>query len=230
MNSPPQPTAIIHAGPPSVATIRRCLYKELAGVLSIYNHYVSNTTASLDLETKPIIYMQKLYNEVLDQGLPFLVITTTDNSDSTRNKQEAILGYAYANFYRRLPAFGGTVEILVYLDPNQTGLGIGTRLLKVLIDELKAVPPSTEREFGIRQVLAIVPLDRQRNASENFFLKGGFEDRGRLKGVGWKMGRWIDTKTFQLSLDEESKEKEKVGQKREPERHWWSSLFRRRRR
>lgn len=213
-----------------MATIRRCLYRDLGRLLPIYNHYVSHTIVSLDHEVRPIVYMQKLYNEVLDQNLPFLVVTTTDNTDPGRDQQEDILGYAYANFYRRLPAFGGTVEILIYLDPNETGLGIGKKLLKVLIDELKAVAPNTDREHGIKQVLAIVPVDPRGTASEEFFLKGGFEDRGRLKRVGWKMGKWIDTITFQLSLDEEPKKKEKVVQRRGLERHWWSSLFRRRKR
>lgn len=210
-----------------VATIRRCLYRDLDRVIPIYNHYVSNTIVSLDLDTKPILYMQKLYNSVLDQDLPFLIVTISNDHTPAR-KEEDIIGYAYANFYRRLPAFGGTVEILIYLDPNATGQGIGKRLLDVLMVTLKEVTPATDRDHGIREVLAIVPVDEGRDAS-GFFRKGGFEDRGLLKGVGWKMGRWIDTRTFQRSLAEEPKYGEKgVQKKRQPKRHWWSSVFRRR--
>lgn len=168
MRSPPPPrppTPIIHAGPQSKATIRRCLYRDLDRILPIYNHYVSHTIVSFDLNAKPIVYMQKLYNSVLDQDLPFLVVTTNDNDDPAHRKREAILGYAYAHFYRRLPAFGGTVEILIYLDPSATGQGIGERLLKVLMIELKAVTPGTDRDHGIREVLAIVPVDEGRDAS-----------------------------------------------------------------
>lgn len=166
-----------------VATIRRCLYRDLDRVIPIYNHYVSNTIVSLDLDTKPILYMQKLYNSVLDQDLPFLIVTISNDHTPAR-KEEDIIGYAYANFYRRLPAFGGTVEILIYLDPNATGQGIGKRLLDVLMVTLKEVTPATDRDHGIREVLAIVPVDEGRDAS-GFFRKGGFEDRGLLKGVGW---------------------------------------------
>lgn len=166
-----------------VATIRRCLYRDLDRVIPIYNHYVSNTIVSLDLDTKPILYMQKLYNSVLDQDLPFLIVTISNDHNPAR-KEEDIIGYAYANFYRRLPAFGGTVEILIYLDPNATGQGIGKRLLDVLMVTLKEVTPATDRDHGIREVLAIVPVDEGRDAS-GFFRKGGFEDRGLLKGVGW---------------------------------------------
>ena len=208
------------------AAIRRCAYRDLERVIPIYNHYVAHTIVSLDLDTKPLIYMQKLFNCVHDQDLPFLVVTS-ENPDATDNKED-ILGYAYANYYRRLPAFGGTVEVLIYLDPNATGQGIGEKLLQLLLDMLKAVSPGTDRDHGIREVLAIVPVDEGRDAGA-FFSKMKFEDRGVLRGVGWKMGRWIDTRTFQRSLAEEPEDREKVVQKKKgPKRHWWSPLFRRR--
>ena len=210
------------------ATIRQCLYRDLDRIIPIYNHYISNTIMSLDLDTKPLLYMQKLYNSVLDQDLPFLVVTASNDDDTARNKQE-ILGYAYAHYYRRLPAFGGTVEVLIYLGPNATGRGLGKSMLTVLMDMLRAVAPGTDRDHGIREVLAIVPVDEGRDVSP-FFLRLGFEDRGLLKGVAWKMGRWIDTRTLQRSFGKEPKDTEKVVQKkRRSERHWWSSLFRRRR-
>ena len=215
--------------PPPTATIRRCVYRELNGIIPIYNHYVSNTVASLDIDAKPLLYAQNLYNSVHDQGLPFLVVTASNDDDPARRRED-ILGYAYAHFYRRLPAYGGTVEVLIYLDPSVRGQGIGEKLLGVLLDTLRAVAPGTDREHGIREVLAVVPVDEGRDASR-FFLREGFEDRGLLKGVAWKMGRWVDTRTFQRSLGDEPKNKEKAVQKnRAPERHWWSSLFRRRRR
>lgn len=217
-----------------LVTIRRCLYRDLDGILPIYNYSVSNTITSLDLDPKPHIYMLNLYELVLNQDLPFLVATTSNDHHATRNKEE-ILGYAYANFYRRLPAFDSTVEVLVYIDPGATGRGVGKRLLNVLLDMLRRVGSGTDREHGIREVLAIVPVnegqDTSHIASFNFFLKAGFEDRGLLRGVAWKMGRWIDTRTFQRSLWEEPADVETVVHKeREPDRHWWSFLVHRRRR
>ncbi|CAD6569699.1 MAG: hypothetical protein ASARMPREDX12_002886 [Alectoria sarmentosa] len=230
---PPPPTSITPATSPSTATIRRCLYRDLDRILPIYNYYISHTIVSLDLDPKPLLYMQRLYNDTLDQDLPFLVVTTNDNHDPAHNKEDDIVGYGYAHYYRRLPAFGGTVEILIYLDHNATGQGNGEKLLKVLIETLRAVTPGTNRDHGIRSALAIVPEDETRDANlrqvlPNFFLKAGFEDRGLLKGVAWKMGKWIDTRTYQLSLHDQPKDKEKAPQKRAPKRRWWSSPFRRR--
>ena len=212
--------------PQPTAAIRLCAWRDLNRVIPIYNHYVAHTIVSLDLTTKPLKYMQDLFNGVNDQELPFLVVTC-DNPDSAFNKED-IIGYAYANYYRRLPAFGGTVEVLIYLDPNVTGQGIGEKLLKLLMDMLRAVRPGTDRDHGIREVLAIVPVEEGRDASA-FFSKMDFEDRGVLRGVGWKMGRWIDTRTFQRSLAEEPTDEERAAQRKKGrKRHWWKSMFRRR--
>lgn len=73
------------------ATIRPCLYRDLDRIIPIYNHYISNTIMSLDLDTKPLLYMQKLYNSVLDQDLPFLVVTAQQQR-RYRSQQTGIPG------------------------------------------------------------------------------------------------------------------------------------------
>ena len=70
---------------------------------------------------------RKFNKNLNDLNFLFLVVTSTDYTDPGRKQEEDVLGYAYANFYRRSPAFGGTVEILIYLDPIEKGLGIGKK-------------------------------------------------------------------------------------------------------
>ena len=141
--------------------IRRCLYRDLERILPIYNFYVSRTLASLDQGLQTLASLQNLYNAVLDQDLPFLVVTQ-DN-----DRMYGILGFAYARNFRQLPAFGGTVEIYIYLDPAATGRGIGTNMLTVLTEMLRSVPASTDRERGVREMLAIVPVEKGRDASKH---------------------------------------------------------------
>ena len=228
------------------ATIRRCLYRDLDQLLPIYNHYVSRTVLSLDLDPLSVSDMQRLYNSVLDSELPFLIVTVTNDQDPAHNRED-ILGYAYAQKFHGLNAFGGTAELFIYLDPDATGRGIGEKMLRLLMDMLRQ---GSDHHNGIREVLAIVPVDEGRDAT-GFFLKQQFEERGLLKGVGWKMGRWIDMRYLQRSLHDDSMDTEQRVQarrksekreaqrrvqvrlepeKREPGRRWWSSLFRRRRR
>ena len=146
------------------ATVRRCLYRDLDQLLLIYNYHISHTTASLELDTISILNMQQLYNSVLDEELPFLVVTVSNTHEPTNNKED-VLGYAYARYFRGMP---GTVEIFIYLDPDATGQGAGKNLLAVLIGMLKAsVRPGTDRQHGIREALAVVPEDEGRGASKH---------------------------------------------------------------
>ena len=140
--------------------IRRCLYRDLDRILPIYNLYVSRSNASLDQRLQTTASLQNLYNAVLDQDLPFLVVTL----DTDRKRD--ILGFAYALNFRQLPAFGGTVEIFIYLDPAATGQGIGKNMLTALTETLRSVPASTDREHGVREMLAFVPVQKGRDASK----------------------------------------------------------------
>ena len=160
-----QQTLYVMDNPRPEATIRRCLYRDLDSVLDIYNFYVSRTIVSLDQQTQSMSYVQDLYNSVLDQDLPFLVVTLGNDNKSTKN-EEQILGYAYAHSFRQLPAFRSTVEILMYLDPDATGRGIGKNLLTVLMGMLKSVRPGTDLGYDIREVLAIVPVEEGWDASK----------------------------------------------------------------
>ena len=204
-------------------SIRQCLYRDLDMVLQIYNHYIARTIVSLDLDPQTTVYMRQLYESILDSNLPFLVVTISNTADNDENIQ----GFAYAKNFRGLPA---SVEIFMYLYPGATGRGIGRKLLKLLMEMLKPAGPSADREYSIRQVLVTVPVNEGRDASP-FFLKSGFEERGILKGVAWKMGRWIDVKYLQRPLHQERTHSRETAQTRtelgtEPMRHWWSSLFR----
>jgi len=51
----------------------------------------------------------------------------------------------------------------------------------------------------IREVLAVTAVSKN-NDARSFYVREGFEQVGRMNRVGWKMGRWVDCVTFQLSL------------------------------
>lgn len=140
--------------------VRRCLYRDLDRILPIYNLYISRSIASLDAHVQTSASLQTLYNFILDQDLPFVVATGDENH------KHDILGFAYACNFRQLPVFGGTVEIFIYVDPTATGRGIGKKMLALLTELLRLVPVSTDRERGVREMLAIVPVEKGRDASK----------------------------------------------------------------
>lgn len=55
-----------------------------------------------------------------------------------------------------------------------------------------------------RNVLAIMSVDEEGWKGglglRDWYVNWGFEEVGRMKGVGWKLGRWVDVVTLQLEL------------------------------
>jgi phosphinothricin acetyltransferase len=83
------------------------------------------------------------------------------------------------------------VEDSVYLAPGWSGRGLGSALLRSLLDACARA--------GIRQVVAVI-ADTGSDASAALHRRFGFADAGRLTAVGHKHGRWVDTVLMQLSL------------------------------
>ena len=101
-----------------------------------------------------------------------------------------VVGYAYATQFRDRPAYSSTCENSIYVAPGNMGQGIGTRLLSSLVE-------ACERA-GFRQMIAVV--GGAEPASIAIHLKAGFREAGRMKSVGRKHGRWLDTVYLQLAL------------------------------
>ena len=103
----------------------------------------------------------------------------------------SVCGYAYASPWRPKPAYRHTVEDSVYLAPEQTGKGLGGLLLRAHLADCGRA--------GVRQVLAVI-ADAGEPASLALHRACGFTDAGRLREVGYKHGRWIDTVLMQRDL------------------------------
>ncbi|MBV9844505.1 MAG: N-acetyltransferase, partial [Kutzneria sp.] len=102
-----------------------------------------------------------------------------------------LLGYALAAPWKPKPAYRHTIEVTIYLAPAHTGRGYGRRLL----DELLARCAAT----GLRQAVAVI-ADTGEPASLALHNAAGFTLVGRLREVGHKHGRWVDTVLMQREL------------------------------
>lgn len=79
----------------------------------------------------------------------------------------------------------------MYLAAGQTGRGHGRRLLSELLTRCTAA--------GYRQAIAVI-VDGATDASVALHKALGFEEAGRLRGVGHKQDRWLDTLLLQREL------------------------------
>ncbi len=165
------------------ARIRPALPSDCEAVAALYEGYVRDSLATFELVAPtPDDWRSKL--EGLDQvSLPFLVAIIGDE----------LLGYALVTPWRPRPGYRFTVEDSIYIDPRHTGHGHGRRLMQELLVCVRA--------WGATQVIAVI-ADSGDAASPALHLSCGFVEVGRLRQVGFKQGRWVDTLLMQLSLED----------------------------
>ena len=149
-------------------------------IAAIYAHHVRHGTATFDTVPLSAAAMADKIDGLLVRDCPFLVAEV----------DALVVGYAYAAPFRDRPAYAGTVEDSIYLDPDWTGRGIGKALLTALIDACEAA--------GFRQMIAVAGGGEP--GSVALHIACGFSHAGRMQSVGRKFGRWLDTIYMQRAL------------------------------
>lgn len=153
---------------------------DAAAIAAIYAHHVAHGTASFDTEPRSHTDMATRIAECSSRGWPFLVAEADGE----------VVGYAYATQFRDRPAYRSTCENSIYISPNHVGRGVGTQLLDALI--------KAATQAGFRQMIAVI--GGAEPASVALHSRAGFVEAGRMRSVGRKHGRWLDTLYMQLSL------------------------------
>jgi L-amino acid N-acyltransferase YncA len=163
------------------AGVRPATAGDLDSITGIFAHYVTGTVFTFEEEPPTAAQWGQRLLALTEGHLPFLVAET----DGT------VAGYAYVSPWRTKPAYRHTVEDSVYLAPGHRGKGLG----RLLLDALLAACATT----GVRQVIAVI-ADSGDPASAALHRACGFTETGRLSGVGYKHGRWIDTVLLQRAV------------------------------
>jgi phosphinothricin acetyltransferase len=165
---------------------------------------VDHSVATFAVEAPTAGGWRQRLAELAERGLPFLV--AEDGGE--------FVGYAYAAPWNPRPGYRHTVEDTVYLAAGSAGLGLGRALLGELV--------ARSGRAGARQMIGVVALDADPldadppdadpagAASQGTASQGaaslalhhalGFTEAGRLRAVGHKHGRWLDTVLMQRAL------------------------------
>ena len=101
-----------------------------------------------------------------------------------------VIGYASTAPMRNRAAYRWSVETGIYLSPSAQGRGIGRQLLAAHLDLL-------ERQG---MVTAIAGIALPNDVSVALHEKLGFTLCGIERGVGFKLGRWVDVGRWQRDL------------------------------
>lgn len=161
-------------------TIRPATPADAAGVAAIYAHHVAHGTASFDTVPRTEAETAARIAECGQRGWPFLVAEGGGH----------VIGYAYATQFRDRPAYLSTCENSIYIAPAHLGQGVGTALLAALVEAAE--------QAGFRQMIAVI--GGAEPASVALHSRAGFTEAGRMRSVGRKFGRWLDTLYMQRAL------------------------------
>ncbi len=152
---------------------------DLPAIVSIYNHAVIHTTATFDLEPQTLAQRKQWFDQYKDR-YPFLVA----------EQNGEVLGYVSLSPFRIKPAYNLTAELSIYVSPHAKGKGIGSLLMKAMIQKAS--------ECGLHVLISSITGDNQ--VSMKLHEKFGFRQVGTLTEVGFKFNRWIDIHFYQLIL------------------------------
>ncbi len=164
-------------------TLRPARETDLPQITAIYSHAVLNGTASYEYDAPGLTEMTARFNATTSGSFPYLVAQDDDR----------VLGYAYASAFRTRPAYRFMVEDSIYIAPDAQGHGLGTLMLGELLARCEAL--------GFRQMIAVIGDAAVNLASARLHAAMGFAECGRIKGSGFKFGRWCDTMMMQRALN-----------------------------
>lgn len=150
-------------------------------ILDILNDAIVSSTALYDYEPRPLSSMTDWFEVKSASGFPVWGALDDD---------EALLGFASYGVFRVRPAYKYTVEHSVYVTESARGRGVGTTLMRRLIE--------SAREQDLHVLVGCI--DAENAASLKFHVGLGFEPAGVIKQAGFKFGRWLDLAFYQLTL------------------------------
>jgi L-amino acid N-acyltransferase len=154
---------------------------DLAAVVAIYNQVLLTSTAIYRDEPATIEERQAWNETRKKNGYPLLVART----DTAR-----VAGFATFGDFRAWPGYRFTVEHSVHVAEDCRGEGLGTALMRVLI----------ERGTALGKHMMVAGIDADNTGSIRLHERLGFEITGHLKEVGWKFNRWLDLVFMQRRL------------------------------
>lgn len=170
------------------AEVRDATAADAGPIAAIYNHFIVETTITFELEPVDAAELERRIEAIGAAGLPWLV--AVEPASARAGESERVLGYAYAAPWRARRAYQDSVEVSVYLDPAETGRGLGTRLYATLFERLRA----------LGKHIAIAGVTLPNAASVRLHERFGMEKVAHFREVGFKFGRRLDVGYWQVTL------------------------------
>lgn len=155
---------------------------DLTSMLTIYNYYITNTTATFDLGP---ISMEEFKNRIF--------IKHSNYKTYLIYKENELLGFCFITQFRSKTAYDKTAEIGLYLKPEFTGKGLGA----VTVNYLE----NAARQGHFETLIA--SISGENHSSIKLFEKLGYEKCAHYKRIAEKFNRKVDIIDFQRVICEQ---------------------------
>ncbi len=155
---------------------------DLNRLVDIYNHYVIETHVTFDTEPFAVTDRIQWFNQFGATGPHRLLVAEAE---------AGIIGYASSTTFKPRAAYNRSVETTIYLDPGESGAGIGTILYGQLLNEL-----SNDEEA--HRAYSGVALPNP--GSIALHQKLGFEQIATYHEVGFKFDKYWDVNWYEKDL------------------------------
>ena len=152
---------------------------DLQAINDIYNHYVLHSACTYQMQPETMADRRDWFS-CHGREHPVLVAEIGGR----------VVGWGSLSRFHPREAYAHTVENSVYVHPEFLRRGVGSVLLKELIERA--------RNVGHHTIVAII--DAPQYASVALHARFEFVETARLKEVGHKFGQWRDVVYMQIML------------------------------
>jgi L-amino acid N-acyltransferase len=160
--------------------IRDAVFSDLPQILDIYNDVITHTTAVFSYAKHTLTMREEWFQSRLQGKFPVYV---------AEDKNE-ILGFCSYGPFRVWPAYKYTVENSIYVAAQHRGKGISKLLMQPLINQ------AIQQQYHV----IIAAIEASNHVSIRMHESFGFTEVANFKEVGFKFGKWLDLKFFELML------------------------------
>ncbi len=170
---------------------------DLADLTAIYNHYVTHTAVTFDVDTVSLADRADWLARFAASGPYRLMVAEQAGraEGAERAERRRVVGYASSGPFRSKAAYRPSVEVSVYCALDVTGRGVGDRLYRALFAALH-----TE---DVHRAYAGISLPNP--ASERLHQRHGFRPVGTFREVGRKFGRYWDVQWWERPMADAGK-------------------------
>lgn len=162
--------------------VRLLREEDLPAINDIYNHFITHTAITFDLEPWTIEERQAWADRFENGPERYKVFVAEIEGQ--------IVGFAYNGCFNPKQAYDISSEVTIYTSPDVKIKGLGSQLMTSLLSHM--------REVGLKRAYSLITLPNP--ASLALHYKYNFKQVGQYESVGEKFGSYHSVAVLELAL------------------------------